>query len=125
MPFPSLNLRYAFGLTAAAAGALLAGGAVPAPGLVSRPASRPELVLQLSPGGVGTVHFSPDGRTLAAGTWGGARLWDSRTGEVTRVLSAGSAYIRTLAFTSGGKTLAAVDDVPRGGIVFWELPSGR
>ena len=50
------------------------------------------------------LAFSPDGRTLAAGSWNGTlRLWDLSQGKIraTYVLPSGS-----MAFTPDGKTLA-------------------
>ena len=58
--------------------------------------------------GVDSVAFSPDGRTLAAGTFGGTvLLWDAAHHIRLASLSAGTNDIGTVAFSPDGRTLAA------------------
>jgi WD40 repeat protein len=65
--------------------------------------------------GIESVAFSPDGRTLAAGS-SVITLWDSASGQLLRTLSEDS---NSVAFSPDGRTLAS------GGsdntIKFWDV----
>jgi WD40 repeat protein len=74
--------------------------------------------------GAPTVHFSPNGKTLAFGTYGNkAKLIEAATGRVTKVLEGHAKYVRAVAFSPDGKTLAT------GGwdltVRLWDLASGE
>jgi WD40 repeat protein len=57
---------------------------------------------------VGWPAFSPDGRTLATGGYGGAvGLWDVATGRNLAVLRGHTANVTTVAFSRDGRTLAS------------------
>jgi WD40 repeat protein len=67
---------------------------------------------------VSSVAFSPDGKVLASGSgvWdqkqlrdvsGEVRLWDTRTGQVRATLRGHTAWVRSLAFSPDGQTLAS------------------
>ena len=60
--------------------------------------------LAVAKGGVGSVAFSLDGKTLAAGYDGGVVLWDVARREPLAVAEGGG---RGVAFSPDGKTLAA------------------
>ncbi len=63
---------------------------------------------EIDQGGVYSVKFSPDGRTLAsAGEDGVVRLWDAATGKESRTLPAHGHEVRVVAFSADGKTLAS------------------
>jgi hypothetical protein len=52
------------------------------------------------------VVFSPDGKTLAAGSWDDTvHLWDVATGKETRELKGHKGYVNKLAYSQGGKLL--------------------
>ncbi len=54
------------------------------------------------------LAFSPDGRTLASGSYGGAvRLWDVTTGRNLAVLLGHTTLVSTVAFSRDGRTLAS------------------
>src|SRR2546430_17696837 len=56
-----------------------------------------------------SLAFSPDGRTLASGSWfdGEIRLWDVATGKNTATLKGHDGDVTSVAFSPDGKTLAS------------------
>lgn len=83
-------------------------------------------------GGIVSLAFSHDGKTLAADT---GELWETATGGLRRSYKPsrrGTTYYTALAFAPNGKSLAGAE-LPEHGprrsvwtkIVVWELPSGR
>ena len=83
-------------------------------------------------GGVHSVAFSPDGKTLAAGygvrgRGGGVVLWDVATRKrlLEDPLPVKEGYVNSVAFSPDGKTLAAgygirVGNIS-GGVVLWDV----
>lgn len=56
----------------------------------------------------GSLAYSPDGKTLAAGDdWGGLTIWDADMREPPRIARDSDAAVWGLAFSPDGKTLAA------------------
>jgi WD40 repeat protein len=56
----------------------------------------------------GYLEFSPDGRTLASGSFGGAvRLWEVATGETLAVLPGHTTLVSSVAFSCDGRALAS------------------
>jgi serine/threonine protein kinase/WD40 repeat protein len=78
---------------------------------------------------IGSLAFSPDGRTLATGSnpdgrvTGEVRLWDARTGRLLLPPIPHTNYVRALAFHPNGKVLAAGDY--NGLVRFWDTSTGR
>jgi Tol biopolymer transport system component len=101
------------------------------------------------PGRITSVAFSPDGKTLAAGVsrvlsearndgsvrigHGSVRVWDVASGKERFFLQENDGRVVAVAFSPGGKTLAAVQgkrgvgaQVPQPNAVkLWDLSSGR
>ena len=71
-------------------------------------------------GSVDSVSFSPDGSTLASGSWDDTvRLWDVVTGSEIRVLKGHTGFVRSVSFSPDGTTLASGSD--DGTVLLWEL----
>jgi WD40 repeat protein/transcriptional regulator with XRE-family HTH domain len=80
-------------------------------------AARPGIAILTATANVNAVAFSPDGRTLAAGTGDGAVvLWDVATRQKTAEL-VGPDQVTSLAFSPDGKTVAGGS--PDGTVWLW------
>ena len=57
---------------------------------------------------VNSVAFSPDGKTLASGSWDNTvRLWDAKTGQHKDTITGHPDSVLSVAFSPDGKTLAS------------------
>ncbi len=74
-------------------------------------------------GSVNSVAFSPDGRTIAGGSWDGAvRLWEAASGRQLRVLAGHGGGVTSVAFSPDGRTIASGGDNT---VRLWEAASGE
>jgi len=86
-------------------------------------ASRKQLWSNEEQAGIPSVAFSPDGKTMAIAVYDNtAKLLDTGSGRVLKVLRGHKNYVRAVAFSPDGKTLAT------GGwdrmVKLWDLPAG-
>ena len=85
--------------------------------------------LQFS-GGIDHLTFSPDGKTVAFGSLGETRLWNTETGDKLNIPLVDSEadlhdmpYVTALAFSPDGTTL--VSGTNQGGIQKWNVTTGK
>ena len=74
--------------------------------------------------GVGSVAISPDGQTLASGSWDGTiKLWDLQTRKLQRTLTEHSKDVASVIFCPDGQTLVSgsYDNT----IKRWHLDTGK
>lgn len=102
-------------MLAVAAMALLAHSAAAQDG------ARPDLVVQLAPGNVRCVAFSPDGSLVLTGA-SDARLWDATSGRLVRCFRNHTQPVTSAAFSPDGRHIltGSLDRTAR----LWEAASG-
>src|SRR3954454_11882543 len=81
---------------------------------------------------VTSVAFSPDGRTLASGSWDGSiKLWDTEGArlKLKRTLRGEWDEVEAVAFVPDGSAIAGLgtgfDGAPFGVVTLWALEAGR
>jgi len=74
---------------------------------------------------VEAVGFSPDGKQLATGGWGGTvRIWDAEAGEQLAEIPSGGQYVFGLAFSPDGRQLAVGTNVGPDYLKIFDTQSG-
>ncbi len=57
---------------------------------------------------VSSVAFSPDGKSIASGSWDKTiKLWEVSTGKLIKTLTGHNEYVESVAFSPDGKTMAS------------------
>ena len=77
------------------------------PGNSPGSAVQPTAVFAKFPDWVASVAFSPDGKTLAAGSYGVVKLFDFAEHEERAALPEPNGFVKAVAFSADGKTLVA------------------
>jgi uncharacterized protein with WD repeat len=73
---------------------------------------------------INVIDFSPDGKTLASGSWDGKiHLWEVATGNILQEFKGHQAAISSISFSPDGKTLgsSSKDNTIR----LWEVATGK
>ncbi len=71
-----------------------------------------------------SIAFSPDGRTLASGSWDRRiKLWDAATGREIRTFTGHTGWVRSVAFSPDGRTLASGSWDRT--VKLWDVVTGR
>jgi WD40 repeat protein len=73
---------------------------------------------------INSIDFSPDGRTIASGTWDNIiQLWDVSTGREIKRFEGHTGDIRSVNFSPDGRTIASGSDDNT--IRLWDVSTGR
>jgi WD40 repeat protein len=103
---------------------------IPRPPVAPKAVPGPRATLTGHTGRVLSVAFSPDGKTLASGSWspgpGGnlyIDLWDVQTGQERATLQVPQHGVGAVTFSPDGKTLAA--GTGDGTIKLWDVANGK
>ncbi len=76
-------------------------------------------------GNINAIAVSPDGQTLASGSFGTIRVWNLKTGKLIRTINAvhSKKWVRTLAIAPDNRTLVSGGD--DNNVSVWNLKTGK
>jgi WD40 repeat protein len=74
-------------------------------------------------GSVKSVAYSPDGQTLASGSYDQTKLWDVKTGKLLQTLKGHSGSVKSVAYSPDGQTVASGSDDNT--IKLWNVKTGK
>ena len=72
-----------------------------------------------------SVAFSPDGNTIASGSFRNIYLWDAHTGRLQQTLTGHTSNILSVSFSPDGNTIASGGGFLDGTLRVWDVHIGR
>ena len=72
----------------------------------------------------GSIAVSSDGSTLAMGAFRSVQVWDAASGQI-KILDGHTDWVRSVALSPDGATLASSSEGERGTILLWDVASGQ
>ena len=97
-------------------------GLLPSPLSAREPTLRDTLKGHTGP--ANCVAYSPDGKTLASGSWDKTiKLWDVTTGKEEATLKGHTSMVYAVAYSPDGKTLASGGW--DGAVMLWDVKTGK
>ena len=89
--------------------------------------TRKRKIIYEGPDYISSVAYSPDGRTIATGSWNGKiQVWHTVTGEELKTISTGhKGAVESLAYSPDGKTIASAGGYRDAIVQLWDALTGE